>query len=206
MVTEATAVVDGRTLRHQHRRPELLAAAVEYVLDHGFADLSLRPLASELGVTHATLIRHFISKDQLVAEVVDQVREDFLATLRVDEAVGGSVEFVSASWEKMRQPQERRQFRVLFELAARAPQYRDMTSDVAERMTDEWLLPLERRLVAEGRTTTEATAHATLVAAQIRGLQLDLLLSGDRDRVDAAFQVALDQLDQLRSRGGPSPS
>jgi AcrR family transcriptional regulator len=36
--------VDGRTLRFQHRRPELLAAATEYVLDHGIAGLSLRRL------------------------------------------------------------------------------------------------------------------------------------------------------------------
>ncbi|RZI53447.1 MAG: TetR/AcrR family transcriptional regulator, partial [Pseudonocardia sp.] len=32
--------VDGRTLRYQHRRPELLAAATEYVLDHGIGDVS----------------------------------------------------------------------------------------------------------------------------------------------------------------------
>jgi hypothetical protein len=36
--------VEGRTVRFQHRRPEQLAAATEYVLDHGVAGLSLRRL------------------------------------------------------------------------------------------------------------------------------------------------------------------
>ena len=40
--------VDGRTLRYQHRRPELLAAATEYVLDNGIGDLSLRDMARAL--------------------------------------------------------------------------------------------------------------------------------------------------------------
>ena len=71
MITDSTPQIDGRVLRYQHRRPQLLAAAVDYVLDHGIADLSLRPMASSLGVTHATLIRHFSSKEALVAALVE---------------------------------------------------------------------------------------------------------------------------------------
>jgi AcrR family transcriptional regulator len=71
--------VDGRTLRFQHRRPELLAAATEYVLDRGIADLSLRPVAQSLGVTHATLLRHFSSKDELIKCVVEKIRTDLIA-------------------------------------------------------------------------------------------------------------------------------
>jgi DNA-binding transcriptional regulator YbjK len=37
--------IDGRTLRYQHRRSELLDAVGEYVLDHGIATLSLRRVA-----------------------------------------------------------------------------------------------------------------------------------------------------------------
>ena len=188
---------DGRASRFQHRRPELLAAATEYVLDHGVADLSLRPMATALGVTHATLIRHFGSKENLITEVVDRVREDFLAALQTDAGIlgaGSATEFLVASWDKMRQPAEQRQFRTLFEVASRATHHSDLSSAVLGRITQEWLTPLEHRLVADGRTAAQATALATLAVAQVRGLQLDLLLSGDRDRVDAAFDVAMAQL------------
>ena len=73
---------DGRTLRHQHRRPELLAGAVEYILDNGVAELTLRPLAEALGVTHATLLRHFGSKEELVKEVITAIRLGLLKNLR----------------------------------------------------------------------------------------------------------------------------
>ena len=205
MSTEAAVVVDGRTLRHQHRRPELLTAVTEYVLDHGLADLSLRPLARELGVTHATLIRHFVSKDKLIAEVVDRMRVDFLETLQTDDETSGSVEFLEMSWEKLRQPREQRQFRALFEIASRAPQNRYVPGDVTARILGQWRNPLEQRLVGEGRSSAEATEIATLVIAQVRGLQLDLLITGERERIDAAFARAIDQLRRTVD-GGPSLS
>ncbi|WP_238395525.1 TetR/AcrR family transcriptional regulator [Mycolicibacterium sp. CBMA 295] len=77
--------VDGRTLRYQHRRPELLAAATEYVLDHGIGDLSLRNMARALGVTHATLLRHFSSKEDLILQVIAKIRSDFTDQLAIDE-------------------------------------------------------------------------------------------------------------------------
>lgn len=49
-----------------------------------FLHLSLRRMAQALGVTHATLIRHFRSKDRLVNEVIDHIRADFLAGLQHD--------------------------------------------------------------------------------------------------------------------------
>ncbi|MBY4212426.1 TetR/AcrR family transcriptional regulator [Rhodococcus fascians] len=205
MATEAAVVVDGRTLRHQHRRPELLAAVTEYVLDHGLSDLSLRPLASELGVTHATLIRHFVSKDKLIAEVVDRMRVDFLTTLQAEDETSGSVEFLKMSWEKLRRPREQRQFRALFEIASRAPQHRYVPVEVTARILDQWRTPLEQRLVAEGQSSVEATEIATLVLAQVRGLQLDLLITGERERIDAAFARAVEQLRRTQA-GDPSQS
>src|SRR4051794_2612086 len=76
--------IDGRTLRHQHRRPELVAALVEYVLDNGIADFALRPAANAVGVTHATLIRHFATKEELLTEVVDRVRADLVDSVAAD--------------------------------------------------------------------------------------------------------------------------
>jgi hypothetical protein len=55
----------------------------------------------------------------------------------------------------------------------------------------------------DGWAPEDASALATLLLAQIRGLQLDLLVSGDRARVDRAFEFALALLEP---RTGPSAS
>src|SRR4051812_1588115 len=99
-----TERVDGRTLRFQHRRPELLAAVTEYVLAHGVSDLSLRPLAQALGVTHATLLRHFSSKEELIMSVVDKIRTDLTDRLTGDEelrAADSAAELVKALWPRL---------------------------------------------------------------------------------------------------------
>ena len=66
--------VDGRRARHAHRRPELLSAATDYVFEHGLAGLTIRPLAKELGITHRGLLHHFGSKEQLVSEILHELR------------------------------------------------------------------------------------------------------------------------------------
>ena len=71
--------VDGRKLRFEHRREEVLRAATEHALDHGLAGLSLRKVAQTVGVSHATLVHHFKTKDGLVAEIVDLVLARSLA-------------------------------------------------------------------------------------------------------------------------------
>src|SRR4051812_19380402 len=54
-------------------RSKLLAAAVDYVVEHGLAGLSLRELAAAIGTSHRMLIYHFGSKEGLVVAVVQAV-------------------------------------------------------------------------------------------------------------------------------------
>ena len=63
------------------RRRQLLDAAYRYVLDHGLADLSLRPLAAAIGSSPRVLLFLFGSKDGLVAALLARARADELAVL-----------------------------------------------------------------------------------------------------------------------------
>jgi AcrR family transcriptional regulator len=56
------------------RRREHLDAAYRYVLDHGLADLSLRPLAAAIGSGPRVLLFLFGSKDGLVAALLARAR------------------------------------------------------------------------------------------------------------------------------------
>ena len=190
-MSDAEYQVDGRTLRHQHRRPELLAAAVEYILERGIAELSLRPMARELGVTHATLLRHFGTKEALVVAVVNSIREDLLDQLvrssggRVPDAPGQAM---WAAWRQLSEPAERRQFVLLFELVALHARNPSRFGSLAPMLVTDFLGPIEVSLRNYGLPGREARDLATGFLAQVRGLQLDLAVTGDRRRVDAAMK------------------
>src|SRR2546422_10730222 len=57
------------------RRCELLSGVAGYLLEHGLADLSLRPLAAAIGTSPRMLLYHFGSKEQLVVEALAEARE-----------------------------------------------------------------------------------------------------------------------------------
>lgn len=195
--------VDGRTLRYQHRRPELLAAATEYVLDHGIGDVSLRPIAHALGVTHATLLRHFSSKDELLLQVLEKIHADFQERLRTDaelRAADSTAAFVRIVWRRLCEPREQRQFVLLFELVGRTARDPDRGGRLVQSIINDWLLPVEERLGQEGWPPDEASTMSTLVLAQVRGLQLDLIMTRDRDRVDRAFESTVDLVARPRVR------
>jgi AcrR family transcriptional regulator len=197
--------VDGRTLRFQHRRPELLAAATEYVLDHGIAGLSLRPVARALGVTHATLLRHFSSKDELIRCAVEKMRTDLYAQVTADselQEAGSTAQLLRITWRRLCEPKEQRQFLLLFEVVAGEGRQSGDGGELARSM-DDFVDFVSGWLRQDGWAPEDASALATLLLAQIRGLQLDLLVSGDRARVDRAFEYSLALLEP---RTGPSLS
>lgn len=186
---------DGRALRYEHRRPELLAGAVEYILDNGVAELTLRPLAEALGVTHATLLRHFGSKEELVQEVVTAIRLGLLDDLRAsvgDDPAASPAHSMRTVWRQLCEPGPRRQFVLLFELVALEARDPGRFGSLASVLVTDFLPLIEAGLVTSGRSPDEARDLATAWLAQLRGLQLDLAVSGDRARVDAAMDRSID--------------
>lgn len=195
--------VDGRTSRWEHRRPELLTAATEYVLDHGVADLTLRPLASEIGVSITTLIRQFGSKERLVELVVQGIYQQLLTDLQEDPTLAGAdpQEILRTLWSRWLQPSRAREFGLLFEiyaLALRAPHsYQWFLTTVIH----DWLQPIRAALRAQGHSGPSADALATAILGLLRGLHLDLAATHDTDRVNAAFDVSITALVERDPRG-----
>lgn len=182
------APVDGRRLRYAHRRGELLAAATEHVLDHGLHDLTLRRIAEGAGVSHATLVHHFATRDALISEIVDRVLTE---TFSSPELVAGAEDPLRALWSRATDPRGRRHVRLFVAVTGRSLHGEPAFADAVARSIRSRTALIARALEAEGRSPAEASADATLILGTMRGLIVDLLLTDDRARVDAAFDAFL---------------
>lgn len=175
----------GRPVDHE-RRAELLDAVVDYTVAHGFNDLTWRPVAAALGVSPTTLVHRFGCKEQMVQAVLARLRERIVADTRA--AVGeraGLRAAAQAVWERASDPGRGAEFRLFFAVYGRALQAPEQFADFLDHVVTDWMGSLrDAQLPAADEAT--ATRRATLVVATLRGLLLDLLTTGDRERVDAA--------------------
>ena len=184
----------GRPVNHQ-RRADLLDAAVDYAIEHGFAELSWRPVAAALGVSTTTLVHHFGTKEQMLEAILGRLRErTFAAT---SDAVGDQPDLASAAravWTRTSDPRRSAEFRLFFAVYGRALQAPQQFAEFLDRVVADWMRSL---IEAQGPDIDPATAArtATLVIATIRGLLLDLLTTGDRDRIQDAAENFLATLD-----------
>jgi AcrR family transcriptional regulator len=177
----------------QERRAALLDAAVDYVCAHGLADLSLRPLAKAVGSSPRVLLHYFNSKEELVVEIIraGRVRQQaMLAKLKLSDRKPKAV--AAALWRAWSAPQGHALTRLSFEVYALALQDRTRFGDFLKRSIEDWLSALERCAPHPNASAAEIRSFATMLIAGFRGFMLDLLASGDRKRVNDAFDRWLD--------------
>lgn len=175
----------------------LLRELTTYVLDHGLRDFSLRPTAEALGVTHATLLRHFKSREALLYEVIRTIRSDLLDRLASDpemQAITSTRQLLTRAWRLLDNERGRREFLLLFSVIGETASAVDSPKELAEAAIRDWLAPIESALLKDGCGPRDVPTVATLALAMVRGLQLDLVATGDRQRAEAAFELALDTI------------
>src|ERR1700683_5358639 len=101
----------------EQRRVELLERIVDYVIENGLSDLSLRPLADAVGSSARVLLYYFGSKDKLVTAVLmgagDRQRALFA---RLPRSAASYRETVQAAWRVLSAPQNESLFRSFFEV------------------------------------------------------------------------------------------
>ena len=154
-----------------HRRDAVLASAADYVLDRGLAGLSLRPLARALGTSTRMLLYDFGSKEQLVHEILAEIRR------REESLLEAEVRSLDDVWRWISAPEREPFLRLFFEIYVGA-----LGSEEAEPLVRDWL---EFLRTSWRPPVDEATA--TLMVAVVRGLLLDRLATGDRERTDRAL-------------------
>ncbi|ANZ42142.1 TetR family transcriptional regulator [Lentzea guizhouensis] len=167
------------------RETELLEAAYRYALTHGLADLSLRPLAAAIGSSTRVLLYLFGSKDGLVRALLARARADELALLA---DIGAGPEVVERLWEWLSMPAHRPLLTLWLEAYARSLVEPDGPwAGFARATVDDWLEVLASAQPEDVRGTAEGLAERTRTLALLRGALLDLLATGDGERVSAAL-------------------
>lgn len=191
-----SVVPDGRTVRWEHRDDELLAAATDYVLDNGVASLTMRPLAEAVGVTITTLIRRFGSKDELIEQICRNIHADMLDTLAHDPELQDldPRKMLDVLWGRWLDPVQSRQFVFLFELVGVALRDPDSYGWFTTSVIEDWLRPIEEVLITVGTDPQRARTLGTVLLSLLRGLHMDFAMTGDKERINAAYHLVIDAM------------
>lgn len=188
----------GRPVDHQ-RRTELLEAVVDYAVEHGFSELTWRPVAAAVGVSTNTLVHHFGTKEQMFEAVLGRLRERLVVA--TDDLLGERPDLATAArvvWARTSDPRRGAEFRLFFAVYGRALQAPRQFAGFLGRVVSDWMSSL-RDVQGPDTDADTATRRATLVIATIRGLLLDLLATGDRERVQDAAEAFFADLDRNTS-------
>jgi AcrR family transcriptional regulator len=184
--------------RADEHRVELLERITDYVAAHGLADLSLRPLGKAVGVSPRVLLYHFSSKEDLIGEVLAQLRarqRAVFATLPREAA--SYAQTVRAAWKLMSAPEHERVFRLFFEVYGLALQDPERYSEFRRGAVDDWIAYLAASKLEDGYGRKDARAIATVLLAGYRGFLLDVLATGERARIDRAVEIWILALDAI---------
>jgi AcrR family transcriptional regulator len=183
------------------RKDELLRAAIAYLLEHGVADLSLRPLAEAIGTSARLVIFHFGSKERLLTEVLQEVHSRLRSILSTPPATDSApVPPMMQFWQRVSARENLPYLRLLYEVHFIALQNPSAFGKAPADMSINWTRWIESRLPPTLRTPE----MATLVGAVFDGLTVELLTTGDLLRTTRSLQVFIEILRAAIADGGAS--
>jgi AcrR family transcriptional regulator len=188
----------------QRRKQELLDGVIEYLVRHGPADVSLRPMAAELGTSARLLIFHFGSKERLLAEALDEMHDRLQRSLiALGTAKPGSprTPLLKAFWNWAIAEENFGHLRLHYQLQVLTTQSTGNSTRPLKRHSENWLKVIQAALPAPRRSP----GFATLLGAVFDGLFLELMSTGDRRRTTQALDqfIQLAQPTQARTRRRP---
>ncbi|MBV9819452.1 MAG: TetR/AcrR family transcriptional regulator [Solirubrobacterales bacterium] len=183
------------------RQQQLLESAYRYALEHGLAELSLRPLAAAIGSSPRVLLYLFGSKDGLVRALLARARTDQLELLEhagspsEQRDLSATVELV---WRWLADETHRPLLGLWVEAYARSLVSPDaLWAGFARQTVADWLTVLAAAQPPSRRKTKAGAAQRTLALSVLRGALLDLLATGDTDRTTRAVNQHLATLRQI---------
>jgi AcrR family transcriptional regulator len=191
------------------RPDELIDRIVPYLVAHGIADLSLRPLAKAIGSSPRVLLYYFGSSEKMIDRVLARLRERQHALYHQLSPAGAAnaparkkadpAKAYFAIWKHMTSRASEPHFRLFFEIYGLALRHPRRYRAFLRSTIDDWLDFMDDAAMRKryGRTTSRAIA--TVAMAAYRGFLLDYCASHDTARLDRAVKLWIQALVALEA-------
>lgn len=180
----------ARPLDHA-KRTELLAAVVRYIAEHGLADLSLRPLAAELGTSSRMLIYYFETKENLLVQALATQRPDIAALFAGVTDAAALRERLWDFWVANSSGEGVTSVKVMMQVLGAACAPHGPYAGYAQAAIATFVQSLAAGL-RHIDTIDDPEVVATLLISGLRGILQDRLITGDVDRTDRAARRLID--------------
>ena len=172
-------------------RERVLEAALETLLEEGYAGLTYAKVAVRAGENKSLISYYFGSKQGLVSEVSaiigERITEAVLAELvEVDSVEQIAQGMVAGLWTVM--DDDPRVARLYFDLSA-VSVVDDEIRQALHQVKDQWREVISRFLERAGVDRTAIPAAATFLLAGVQGLAIERLEGYDPERLEAARQL-----------------
>lgn len=174
------------------RREQILSATLRLVARDGFARVTLRDVAGEVGVVHGLIRHYFATREQLVAAAFDAA---VLAEVEEDEEVAARLEPLEALADWLTTT-PREHYLVWIDAWSEAPRNPELHAALTRhhRDSDRSLARIIERLVEAGRATSaDPDADARTLTALADGVAVQHHAVGLIDEAEAdrmVFDVA----------------
>ena len=193
------------------RREQIIAATLRLVARDGFAGVTLRDVAAEVGVVHGLIRHYFATREQLVAAAFDAaVRAEAVQ----DEELAEQLEPVAALADWLTTT-PREHYLVWIDAWSEAPRNPELHAALTRHHRDSDLRLariIERNVEAGVATSADAEADARMLTALVDGVAVQhhaigLIDEGEADRiVFAAAEARLGLLAGSLARTRPTPT
>jgi AcrR family transcriptional regulator len=184
----------------QSRKQQLVDATLRYLLRHGLADLSLRPLAAATNTSARLLIYHFGSKEGLLAEVLDAM-QSYLQASFAELAAGPRKRrkepLLKVFWRWATAEEQSAHLKLLYELQILAARNPREYARYLKRNSMNWLELVKQALPPSERTP----AMATLLVAVFDGLFIEFMSTDNRQRTAQALNQFIRLVQRARVSG-----
>ena len=174
----------------QRRRDAIVQRAADHLLERGSITVSLRELATAVGVSPRMLVHHFGSREQLMSRALREARsrqrEAFEARLEPRQG-RRYADVLTDAWRWFASDEAQPYLRLFGQLHALAGAPGSPHAEFLRESVLDWLPTIEAGFVADGVDSATARELSTLTVAVVRGLLQDANAIGDRQRVSAAF-------------------
>lgn len=163
---------------------DLLGRIVDIVRRTGLAGFSLDNLAAELGTSSRMLVYYFGSKDELLARIVNALRDYHVAEMERSPSKS-ILDAIDKWWNYYRSNLADMQF--FFHLTSRTFEEPEKFEAFSSAAVDQWESYFYRSLRKDVRTAAQARTISRLVLSTLRGLTVDLLITGDLPRTERSL-------------------